>query len=165
MDSKWRYKICISVFGHSRGTWVFSKFRGIQDYFPENFRCNLTYYEADKFSDFFFHHIFESDNFRIPLYLRKIALLGEWNVKNETSENRREFISMIRWASKIVHGWNGHLEAFCQVNRYFTENSRWMPRIVKNNNRSNRSTLFRYISLPLICMTTTWNVLKNLTGD
>ena len=67
---------------------------------------------------------------------------------------------MIRWASKVVHGWNGHLETFCQVNRYFTENSRWMSRIVKNNNRSNRSTLFRYISLPLICMTTTWNVQK-----
>ena len=34
--------------------------------------------------------------------------------------NRREFISMIRWASKIVHEWNGHLEIFSQVK----ENSR-----------------------------------------
>ena len=32
-----------------------------------------------------------------------------------TSENRREFISMIRWASKIAHEWNGHLEIFSQV--------------------------------------------------
>ena len=53
---------------------VFSKLRGIQNYFPENFRCNLTYYEGDNFSDTFFHHIFESENFRIPFYsLRKIA--------------------------------------------------------------------------------------------
>ena len=62
--------------------------------FPENFRCNLTYtlraespwtylgrsketlltgyvryYEGDIFSDSFFHHIFESENFRIPFYL------------------------------------------------------------------------------------------------
>ena len=39
----------------------------------------------------------------------------DWNV-----ENRREFISKIRWASKIVHEWNDHLEIFSQVK----ENSR-----------------------------------------
>ena len=36
--------------------------------------------------------------------------------------NRREFISMIRWASKIVHGWNGHLEIFCQVKETSRQN-------------------------------------------
>ena len=51
-----------------------TKLRGIQNYFPENFICNLTYYEGDNFSDSFFHHIFESENLRIPFYsLRKIA--------------------------------------------------------------------------------------------
>ena len=107
MHSKRRYKICISrsVFGHSRGTWVFSKLRGIQNYFPENFRCNLTYYEGNNFLDSFFHHIFELENFRIP-YLRKMPNPGEWNVKN--------------WASKIVHEWNGDLEIFSQEE----ENSR-----------------------------------------
>ena len=78
MHSKWRYKICISVFGHSRGTWVFSKLRGIQNHFPENFRCNLTYYEGDNFSDTFFHYIFESENFRIPLKCEKIKVGCPW---------------------------------------------------------------------------------------
>ena len=36
--------------------------------------------------------------------------------------NRREFISMIRWASKIVHGWNGHLEIFRQVKENSMQN-------------------------------------------
>ena len=71
------------MFGHSRRTWVFSRLRGIQNYFPENFRCNLTYYEGDNFSDSFFHHIFESENFRIPFYLRKIGYQGRkmWKIK------------------------------------------------------------------------------------
>ena len=78
MHSKWRYKTCISVFGHSRGTWVFSKLRGIQNYFPENFRCNLTYYEGDDFSDSFSHHIFESENLRIPFYCEKLNVGCPW---------------------------------------------------------------------------------------
>ena len=77
MHSKWRYKICISVFGHSRGTWVL-KLRGIQNYFPENFRCNLTYYEGDNFSDTFFQHIFESENYRIPFYSLRKTCLTRW---------------------------------------------------------------------------------------
>ena len=82
MHSKRRYKIGILVFGHSRGAWVFSKLRGMQNYFPENFRCSLTYYEGDNSSDSFFHHIFETEKFGIPSYLREIAEPGEWNVKN-----------------------------------------------------------------------------------
>ena len=39
-----------------------------------------------------------------------------------TSGNRREFISMIRWASKIVHEWNGHLEIFSQVKEISRQN-------------------------------------------
>ena len=42
VHSKWRYKI---------RTWVFSKSQSLQYYSPENFRCNLTYYESKNFSD------------------------------------------------------------------------------------------------------------------
>ena len=120
MHSKWRYEICISVFRHSRGTWVFSKLWGIQNYSPKNFRCNLK------------------------IKLQKIV---------------GSSLSTVRWVSKIVHEWNGHLEFFSQV----IENSRknlllltdiniflqktvvrcpWLVRTVKNNNRPNCSTLF-----------------------
>ena len=47
------------MFGHSRGTWVFPKLQGRQYYFPENFRCNLTFYVLSSL-----HHIFESGNCR-----------------------------------------------------------------------------------------------------
>ena len=49
--SKLRYKIVTYLFGHPRGTWVFSKLQGLQNYFPENFRCNLSFYECENFSD------------------------------------------------------------------------------------------------------------------
>ena len=35
-------------------------------YFPENFRCKLTYYESKNFPDSSLHHIFEYENFRFP---------------------------------------------------------------------------------------------------
>ena len=38
-----------------------SKLQGLQYYFPENFRCNLTYYEGENFSDSSLYHIFESE--------------------------------------------------------------------------------------------------------
>jgi len=41
-------------------------------YFPENFRCNLTCYERDNFSDSYLNRIFQPET----------ALLGEWSVKN-----------------------------------------------------------------------------------
>ena len=37
-------------FGHSRATDVFSKLQGLQYYFPDNFRCNLKFYESKNFS-------------------------------------------------------------------------------------------------------------------
>ena len=40
-------------------------------------------------------------------------------MKNETSENRKEFITL---ASKIVHEWKGQLEFFSRLQ--VTENSR-----------------------------------------
>ena len=62
---------------------MFSKLQGLQYYFPENFRRNLTYYEGDNFSDSSFHHSFESENFRLPFC---------YDVKNQASENRGKFI-------------------------------------------------------------------------
>ena len=44
-------------------TWVFSTLLGLQYYFPENFRCNLKFYESEIFSDSFFNRIFDSENF------------------------------------------------------------------------------------------------------
>ena len=32
-----------------------------REFFPENFRCNLTYYEGENFSDSSLYHIFESE--------------------------------------------------------------------------------------------------------
>ena len=74
--SKLRYKIVTHLFGHPRGTWVFSKLQALQNYFPENFRCK-SFYECENFSDSYLNHIFESEDFRSP-----ITLFGEWNVEN-----------------------------------------------------------------------------------
>ena len=106
------------LFCHPRETWVFSKLQGLEYYFRENFRSNLTYYESETFSDSSLHHIFESENFRFP-FCTKNSLTWEVKCENLTSENRREFI---RWAAKIVHEWNGHLELFSPLQ--VIENSR-----------------------------------------
>ena len=55
-------------FGSSlyRANWAFSKLHGLQYYFPEYFRCNLTYYESEDFSDSSLHHLFQSENVWFP---------------------------------------------------------------------------------------------------
>ena len=64
MHSKGRYKICTcSVI---LGELESSELQGLQYYFPENFRCSLTSYESQNFSDSSLHHIFVSENFRFP---------------------------------------------------------------------------------------------------
>ena len=48
-----RHKKNLYLFGHPPihgGTSVFSKLLGFQYYFPENVRCNLTYYESENFT-------------------------------------------------------------------------------------------------------------------
>ena len=40
-----------------------SKLQGLQYYFPENFRCNLTYYEGENFSDSSLYHTFLNPKF------------------------------------------------------------------------------------------------------
>ena len=70
MHSKRRYKICTCsvILG------VLENFKG----FPENFRCNLPYFESENFSDSPLLHIFESENFRFPFCTKNILT---WAVK------------------------------------------------------------------------------------
>ena len=64
MHSKRGYKICIFsvILGELESFRNFMQ--GFEYYFLENFRCYLTYYEREAFSDSSLHHIFESENFR-----------------------------------------------------------------------------------------------------
>ena len=65
MYSKRRYKICTcSVILEELES---SKLQGLQYYFPENFRCDLTHYESDSS----LHHISESQNFSFPFSYEK----------------------------------------------------------------------------------------------
>ena len=43
MHSKRRYKICIC-------SVIIGELESFRNYFPENFRCNFTYYESENFS-------------------------------------------------------------------------------------------------------------------
>ena len=52
----------------------------ISYYFPENFRCNLTFYKSENFSDSSLHHILELENFTFPFSKKNIVT---WEVKNE----------------------------------------------------------------------------------
>ena len=58
----------------------------LQYYFPENFRCNLTYYESENFSDSSLHHIHESENLGV-LFCKKNSLT--WEVKWEKLNFRK----------------------------------------------------------------------------
>ena len=89
MHSKRRYEICICsvILGELE---YFRNNKDFSSIFPENFRCNLTYFECENFPDSFFHHIFESGilGFLFSFFSKP----GECNVKNLTSENRRKLI-------------------------------------------------------------------------
>ena len=69
-------KFVTYLFGHPRGTSVFSKLQGLQNYFPKTFRCNLSFYECGNFSNSYLNHIFESEDFRALL---KNSII--WGVK------------------------------------------------------------------------------------
>ena len=89
----------LHLFGHPRATEDFSKLLGLQYYFPENFRCNLTFYESDNFSNSSLHRIFESENFRFPnlgsemwkIKLQKIVgnLLGSFENCTRMEQSRK----------------------------------------------------------------------------
>ena len=61
-----KYVPVSNQFGHPRGSLVFSKFRGLQNYFSEHFRFSLIYHESENFSDSSLRHIFEFEYFRFP---------------------------------------------------------------------------------------------------
>ena len=75
-------KFASVLIGYPRGICnESSKLKGLQFYFPENFRSTLTYFESENFSDFSFFHIFESESFRFPFFFF-----------SQPSENRRKLI-------------------------------------------------------------------------
>ena len=97
MHSKRRYRTDLYLSSHLtdlRGTWVFSKLKGLQYRFLENFRYNLTYYESENFSDSSLHQILNPKSF---FFLRKTALL-------------RNFLEKLR--KLYIKEWNGYLEIF-----------------------------------------------------
>ena len=106
MHSKRRYKICI-WFSRPRATWVFSKLQGLWYYFPENFRRNFKFNQNENFSPL--HRIFKFENFRFP-FSTKNSLT--WGLKCEIKLIRKSYREFIRYATKIVHKWNGHLDIF-----------------------------------------------------
>ena len=77
-------KFVTYLFGHPRGTCVFSKLLGLQNQFPKKFRCNLSFYECKNFSNSYLNHIFESEDFRSPFFFyEKQHYLGSemWKTK------------------------------------------------------------------------------------
>ena len=59
------------------------KLQGIQHYFPENFSCNLKFYESENFPDSSLHHIFGSENLSFPfsdrflaIFRKRVGILG-----------------------------------------------------------------------------------------
>ena len=73
----WRcYKICICsvILGQLES---FRNYKGFfNSYFPENLKCNFTYYESENFSVSSFNHIFESENFSFPFFNEKRLTWG-----------------------------------------------------------------------------------------
>ena len=103
------------LFGHPRATSVFSKLQGLQYYFTDNFRCNLTCYECKNFSD----------SSLITFLSPKILGFSLPTKNNSTwvvNCEKLKFKNFIRWASKIIHEWNGHLDVFSRPQ--VIENSR-----------------------------------------
>ena len=75
MHSKRNYKIGIrsAILGELESFRNYEEFRII---FSKNFRCNLTYYEGDNFSDSFFHHFFV-----IQSIFRPLEMHSKWRYK------------------------------------------------------------------------------------
>ena len=63
------------LFGNPRGTKSLN-LEGLQHYFPENCRYNLTYYESENSSYSSLCHICESKNLRFPFLYEKYHNLG-----------------------------------------------------------------------------------------
>ena len=69
MHSNRRYKICIcsDILGALEYFRNYN-YKGLQHYFPENFRCNLTYQLKVRIFLIAPHHIFESEHFSFFWY-------------------------------------------------------------------------------------------------
>ena len=89
------------------------KLQGLRYYFPQNFRCNLTYYESKNFPDSPLNHIFEYENIRFSFYSTKNSLSWEksWEIgsRPQVVEDSRQYLLL---RTDIM-----------------TENSRWVPLI------------------------------------
>ena len=90
MHSKWCYNICICsvILGELKSFRNYKSLQGLQYYFPENVRCNLTFYESENFSDSSLHHILESENFRFPFHFSKKNCVT-WVIKYEKLNFRK----------------------------------------------------------------------------
>ena len=73
MLSKRRYKICICSVSLAE-LESFRNYKG--SFYPENFRCNLKFYESKNFSDSPLHGIFESENVRFPFFAKNSLTWG-----------------------------------------------------------------------------------------
>ena len=90
MHSKWCYNICICsvILGELKSFRNYKSLQALQYYFPENVRCNLTFYESENFSDSSLHHILESENFRFPFHFSKKNCVT-WVIKYEKLNFRK----------------------------------------------------------------------------
>ena len=102
MHSKRRSKICICsvVLGQLES---FRNYKGLSIIFPKIVDVILSFAKMRIFL-IFLSVAFSNPNILGFLFLQKNSLT--WGLK---CEKRREFI---RYAAKIVHKWNGHLEIF-----------------------------------------------------
>ena len=141
---------------------VRSSQQALQYYYLKNFRCNLKFYESENFSHSLLQQIFESENFRFPFSMKNSLA---WGVKCERLNLRRN-LSKLR--NLYMNGMvvqdrfqpssrKRKLQViFASPNRYFTENSRWMPLfytvIIKTRRVKRSCTLLCLSNLWLLCL-------------
>ena len=118
IHSKRRYKIgfCLVILGDFASCRNYKGFRII---FPKILDAIYPFTNVKIFLIPLSITSFESESLRFRFSTKNSIFLGEWNVANWASENRRVFI---RKVSKIVHEWNGYREIFSRPQ--VIENSR-----------------------------------------
>ena len=133
MHFRRRCKICIcsAILGQLE-SFRNCKVRASEYYCPENFRCNLKFYESNNFSDSSFHHIFESEKFRIPFSTKNSLTWGSemQKIKLKKMVGNIENCTRTKRSSRNFQPSSSYrkFQAICaSPNRYFTENSLWVP--------------------------------------
>ena len=88
----------------------FRNYKGFSIVFPENFRCNLSFYERENFSDSCLNHTFESEHFRF-LFSTKNSIT--WGVKCQKFTLQKIVGNLLDKFRKLyINAWmNGHLKA------------------------------------------------------